>query len=66
MKVLFFPAFSPTFVVSGVFDTIYSNSSEVGIAEWILIWVLYSVPLVIISVIVLVPCYFYCYGSVVL
>jgi hypothetical protein len=37
-----------------------------GIDEWIHIWVLYSCPLVIVSVIVLVPCYFYCYGSVVL
>jgi hypothetical protein len=37
----------------------------VGVAVWIHIWVLYSVPLVFISVLVLVPCCFYGYGSLV-
>jgi hypothetical protein len=41
------------------------SKNKVGIAVWIHIQGLYSVPLVFISVFVSVPCCFYCYGSVV-
>jgi hypothetical protein len=46
-----------------VFGTFVKN--KVGIAMWIHIQVLYSVPLVFMSVFVLIPCCFYCYCSVV-
>jgi hypothetical protein len=45
-----------------IFGTVVKN--EVGIAVWIHILVLYSVPLVFISVFVPLPCCFCCYGSV--
>jgi uncharacterized membrane protein len=51
--------FSPSYV----FGTFVKN--KVGIAVWIHFQVLYSVPLVFISIFVSVPCCFYCYGSVV-
>jgi hypothetical protein len=35
--------------------------NKVGVAVWIHIWVLYSVPLVFMSVFVPVSCCFYCY-----
>jgi hypothetical protein len=38
--------------------------NKVGIAEWIHIQVLYSVPVVFVSIFVPAPCCFYCYGSV--
>jgi hypothetical protein len=41
------------------------SKKQVGVAMWIHIRVLYSVPLVLISVFVPVPCCFYHYGSVV-
>jgi hypothetical protein len=39
--------------------------NKVAIVVYIHIWVLYSVPLVFISGFVPVPCYFYCYGTVI-
>jgi hypothetical protein len=51
--------FSP----SQVFGTFVKN--KVGMAVWIHIWVLCSVPLVFMSVLVPVPCCFYCYYSIV-
>jgi hypothetical protein len=36
------------------------------IVVWVCVWAFYSVPLVFISAFVVVPCYFYYYGSVVL
>jgi hypothetical protein len=42
-----------------------SVKNKVDIAAWIHIWVLYSVPLVFMSAFVPVPCWFYCYGSIV-
>jgi hypothetical protein len=39
--------------------------NKVGIVVWIHIWVLYSVPLVFMSVFVPVSCYFYCYYFVI-
>jgi hypothetical protein len=45
-----------------VFGAFVKN--KVGIALWIHIRVLYSVPLVFISVFVPVPCCFCCYGSI--
>jgi hypothetical protein len=51
--------FSPLYV----FDAFVSK--KVGVAVWIHIQVLYSVPLVFISVFVPVPCCFYYYGSIV-
>jgi RsiW-degrading membrane proteinase PrsW (M82 family) len=44
-----------------VFGAFVKN--KVGIAVWIHIRVLYSVPLIFISVFVPLPCCFYCYGS---
>jgi hypothetical protein len=46
-----------------VFGTFVKN--KVGIAVWLHIWVLYSVPLVFMSVFVPVSFYFHCYGSVI-
>jgi hypothetical protein len=46
-----------------VFGAFVKNN--VGIAVWIHIRVLYSVPLVFISVFVPIPCCFYCSSSVV-
>jgi hypothetical protein len=61
--------FPATFVEEAVFSPSYAFGTfvknMVGIAAWIHIWVIYSVPLVFISVFVSVPCCFYCYGSVV-
>jgi hypothetical protein len=51
--------FSPLYV----FGTFVKN--KVGIAVWIHIQILYSVPLVFISIFVPVPCCFYCYGFVI-
>jgi hypothetical protein len=52
-------AFSPLYI----FGTFVKN--EVGIVVWIHIQVLYSVPLVFMSVCVPVPCWFYCYYFVI-
>jgi hypothetical protein len=50
-EAVFFPSY--------IFGTFVKN--EVGIVVWIHIGVLYSVPLVFMSVFVPVPCSFYCY-----
>jgi hypothetical protein len=52
---LYFPSY--------VFGAFIKN--KVSIAVWIHIWVLYSVPLVFMSVFVPVPCCFYCYHLVI-
>jgi hypothetical protein len=62
--------FSATFVEEAVFSLSYVFGAfvknMVGIAVWIHIWVLYSVPLVFRSVFfVPVPCCFYCYCFVI-
>jgi hypothetical protein len=65
MKILSFPRLffkGAVFFSFYVFVTFVKN--KVGIAVWIHIQVLYSVPLVFISGFVPVPC-FYFYGSVV-
>jgi hypothetical protein len=48
---------------SYIFGTFVKN--EVGVVVWVHIWVLYSVPLVFMSVLVPVPCCFYCYYFVI-
>jgi hypothetical protein len=48
---------------SYIFGTFVKN--EMGIVVWILIWVLYSIPLVFKSVFVPIPCCFYCYCFVI-
>jgi hypothetical protein len=57
------------FVEEAGFSTLYVFGSlaknKVGVAVWIHIQVLYSVPLVFISVFVPVLCLFYCYGFVI-
>jgi hypothetical protein len=61
-----------TFPAPFVEETVFSPSyvfgafvkNKVGIAVWIHIQVLYSVPLVFMSVFVPVPCCVYYYGSV--
>jgi hypothetical protein len=66
MQTLSFPAAfveEAVFTPSYVLDAFVKN--QVGIAVWLHIWVFSSVPLVYKSVFVLVPCCFYCYGSVV-
>jgi hypothetical protein len=55
LKRLFFPSY--------VFNTFVKN--KMGIVVWIHIWILYSVPVVIVLVFVLVPCCFYCYCFVI-
>jgi hypothetical protein len=62
-----YPVFPTTFIKEAVFIICFGTivKNKVGIVVWIHIWVHYSVPLVFISVFVLVPWYFYCYGSVV-
>jgi hypothetical protein len=47
-------SFSPLYVLAPL------SKNKVGIDVWIHIWVLYSVPLVFMSVFVPVPCCFYC------
>jgi hypothetical protein len=63
------PLFPETFVEEAVFSPLYVFGtfvkSNVGIAVWIHIPVLYSVPLVFMCVFVPVPCYFYCYCFVI-
>jgi hypothetical protein len=60
--------FSTTFVEEAIFSPLYVFGAfvknQVGIAVWIHVCVLYSVPLVFVSVFVPVPCCFYFYGSV--
>jgi hypothetical protein len=51
--------FSPSYI----FGTFVKN--EVGIVVWIHIRIMYSVPLVFMSVFVSVQCYFYCYCFVI-
>jgi hypothetical protein len=64
-----YPVFPATFGEEAVFSSLYVFDTFVenhmGIVAWIHIWVFYSVPLVFMSVFMPVPCYFYCYGSVV-
>jgi hypothetical protein len=64
-----YPVFPATFAEEAVFSPSYVFGTflknKVDTAVWIHIWVLYPVPLVFISVFVPIPCYFYCYGSVV-
>jgi hypothetical protein len=63
----------PLFLAKFVEEAVYSPSyvfgalvkNKVGIAVWIHSQVVYSVPLVFISIFVPVPCCFYCYGSVI-
>jgi uncharacterized membrane protein len=59
--------FPATFVEEAIYSPTYVFGAfiknKVGIAVWIYIWVIYSVALVFISIFVLVPCCFYCYGS---
>jgi hypothetical protein len=56
------PLFPVTFVEEAVFSPWYVFGTfvknKVGIAVWIHIWVLYSVPLVFLSLFVPVPCCF--------
>jgi hypothetical protein len=63
------PLLPLTFVEEAVFSVLYVFGNfvknQMSIAVWIHDWVLSSVPLIFISVFVLVPCWFYCYGSVV-
>jgi hypothetical protein len=62
------PLFPATFAEAAVFSPsyVFGNfvKNKVGVAMWIYIRVLYSVPLVFISAFEPVPCCFYCYGSV--
>jgi hypothetical protein len=64
-----YPVFPATFAEEAVFSPLYVFGTfvktQVGIASWLHIWVLCSVPLVSIPAFVPVPCCFYCYGSVV-
>jgi hypothetical protein len=57
--------FPATFIEKAVFSPSYIFGdfvkNKVGIAVWIHIWVLYSVPLFFMSVFVPVPCWFFCY-----
>jgi hypothetical protein len=57
------PLFPATFVDEAVFSLLYVFGAfvknKVGIAVWIHIWVLYSVPLIFMSIFVQVPCCFY-------
>jgi hypothetical protein len=63
------PLYPATFVEEAVFSLLYVFATfaknKVATAVWIHIQVLYSVPLIFLSVFVPLPCCFYCYGSVV-
>jgi hypothetical protein len=61
--------FPETFVKETIFSPVYVLGSlvknQIALAAQIYVWVFYSVPLVFVSVLGAVPCWFYWYGSVV-
>jgi hypothetical protein len=64
-----YPVFPAAFVEEAVSSPLCVLDSfvedQLAIDAWVFVWILYSDPLVFLSVFVPMPCCFYCYGSVV-